>query len=100
MKPSRLLRKAAEYLDGNSDVRLHNNRDRVGACFALTMAAVIANAWGEWPTPLAREYLRLLGPDPLPLGGAGFWWPLDEEHHNVRVLALCFAADIAQSEGL
>ena len=82
MKPSTLLRKAAQLL---SKPRL------MGACSAILYST---NYGGN---RAATDYLECYFREPAK--SVHWLGPLDEEHRGVRILACLFAAEIAEDEG-
>lgn len=51
----------------------------------------------DFNTPIQKYFQELFKPDGKP---PAYWWNRDIEAKQARVLALCFAAAIAKSEGL
>jgi len=87
MKDSKILRKAAEYVD----------RHRAyGGCYAVMQAA--APYLSSDARLGFRNYLRPAGLDSL-----SYWWGVpqvcSEQDHNARVIGLLLAAHIAEDAG-
>lgn len=82
------LRRAAEIVDGGRrgwDARIN------GACDAIwrvAEGAVICSYANE-------AFINIIG-STRGCGGI-FWWPLNEAHRPVRVIALLLAADVVES---
>ena len=87
MKPSEILRKAA-YL-----VESVPAEDYCG-CYAIMLEAREHAPKQETDTLVAFEILR---PPKGPEGACNRWWGLGDE--DARILGLCLAAAIAESEG-
>lgn len=83
MKPSQILREAA---------RLVERGKYSGGCAAILWARVPYEDRGA-----AREYFHLLRPSKS--SDSGYWWDFDPQGKSARIIGLCLAAAIAESEG-
>jgi hypothetical protein len=85
MKTSQLLRNAAQYLERKSF------GPAIGACYAICQVTDDAvDGYDHKKQPMATM-VRVYGER------FGHWWTPDE--HDARIIGLCLAAAIAESEG-
>jgi hypothetical protein len=83
VKPSEILREAA--------LMVERDEERFG-CLAIDTAAGPDFIAYE----RAMETFEIVAPEGLGIGS--FWWPM-KERHSARIIGLCLAAAIAESEG-
>jgi hypothetical protein len=90
MKPSEILREAARRVERGASI---------GGCSAIYWAARAPNDYlRNWEARhRAREFFQHLRPTKVP--SSGFWWSITNEGDNARIIGLCLAALIAESEG-
>ena len=93
MKPSKILRKSAQLLERHPD-------DVLGGCHAIVLvdpkfSAQKQGDFGSEGTDAAVSrawpFFDLMRGDDL------YWWP--KRQHDARIIGLCLAAAIAESEG-
>jgi hypothetical protein len=106
MKPSTFLRKTAEYL-----YKQHSNAasgKQYSCCEAMLFFCcegdeishgvyTLKISWSGYIS--AKKYFKIMRPKDI--GSLAYWWgdPAKTPFTNERVLALLFAAELAESEG-
>ena len=78
---------------------MYNMRDAwVGCCYVISIAEEPHASYADYDTALQKRFSAMFAPDDWINGS--YWFNFSEYEQEIRILALCFAAALADADDL